>query len=65
MTLEELVYRKYNERQKIYKESILTGVENWNEYQRLIGYLLGMSDFLGDIDPLIRDPDSAAEEEDK
>lgn len=65
MTLEELVYRKYNERQAIYKKTVLTGVESWPEYMRLIGYLQGMSDFLGDIDSLIKDPDKAEDENDE
>lgn len=63
MTLRELVERKYQERHRRAMEEIINGVKDYNEYMFLRGYLRGMHDLLDDIEPYIRDPDAANDEE--
>lgn len=62
MTLRELVYRKFNERLTLVKEH-LYNAPSWEEYQRLRGVYQGMNELMRDIDPYIKDPESAEDEE--
>lgn len=64
MTLEGLVYRKYNEQLARAKEQIYNGpVADWAEYRYLCGVAHGMTMLLRDIDPYIKDPESAGDGE--
>jgi hypothetical protein len=63
MTLEQLVYRKFNERLSVYKAIIYNGVPNWDEYQRVLGVCQGMIELMAEIDPLIKDPDGPEDEQ--
>lgn len=62
MTLEQLVYRKFNERLAIYKDQLFNA-PNWEEYQRLRGYIQGMQELLRELDPIIKDPVDAGDED--
>lgn len=61
-TLQEVVRKKYRERYQEMMERVINGVpQDYAEYRRSIGYLRGMWDLMEDIDPLVKDPDSADE----
>lgn len=61
-TLQEVVRKKWVERDRMMKEVIINGVSDFTEYRYSIGYLRGMYDLMEDIDTLLKDPDSADEE---
>lgn len=60
-TLQEVVRKKWVERDRAMKEIIINGVPDFSEYRYHIGYLRGMWDLMDDIDHLLKDPDSAEE----
>jgi hypothetical protein len=63
MNLNELVQRRYTDRFKRTQETIINGLPTFEEYRYSIGYLRGMWDLMEDIHPLLKDPDSAGDEE--
>ncbi len=62
MTLEQLVYRKFNERLSTYKEIIYNGVENWDEYKRVLDVCQGMVELMREIDPYVKDPEGSEDD---
>lgn len=62
-TLKDLVERRYKERDIHIKESVINGVQTFDEYRYHIGYLRGMWDLMQDIAPLLKDPESAGDGE--
>ena len=63
MNLNELVQRRYTDRFKRTQETIINGLPTFEESRYSIGYLRGMWDLMEDIHPLLKDPDSAGDEE--
>lgn len=59
MTLHEIVAKRYGERFRNTQEIIINGVQSFEEYRFHIGYLRGMWDLIADIEPLLKDPESA------
>ena len=61
MTLEQAMMAKLKVRQDAILEALINGVPSWEDYQKLVGEIRGMSFLMEDIQPLLRDPDDIAE----
>lgn len=62
MNLQDIVRKRYRDLDIRTKEIVINGVQTFDEYRYHIGYLRGMWDLMEEIDPLLKDPDSANDE---
>ena len=63
MTLDQLIKSKFDERYRRTMEDIINGLPDYPSYRFCTGQLRGMYDFMADIKDLVKDPDSANDED--